>query len=79
MPWLASLGSVLDCTDGQGHRSPSRLTNPKQGPGHPNGKIELKSSTASGIKSRLGFSSVTQSLEALGDFLTGEVGGRALG
>lgn len=68
---------LWDCTDGQGRRSPSRLTNPKQGPGHPNGKIDVKSST--GIKSRLCFSPVTQSLEALGDFLTGEVGGRALG
>lgn len=58
---------------------PSWLTNPKQGPGHPNGKIEVKSSTVSGIKSRLGSSPVTLSLEALGDFLTWEAGGRALG
>lgn len=79
MTSLASLGSVLDCMDGQGRRSPSRLTNPKQGSRHPNGKIEVKSSTVSGIKSRLGSSPVTPSLEALGDFLTCELGGKTLG
>lgn len=78
MTWLASLGSVLDCMDGQGRRSPFRLTNPKQGPRHTNGKIEVKSSTVSGIKSRLGSSPVTLRLEALGDFLTWELGGKTL-